>query len=565
MAEIVVNVDKVSVNLGGRVIFRGLDWEIQMGQRVGLVGPNGAGKSTLLKLIAQELPLEEGNVFRKSGLTWGRLEQEPRLDDGRTVLQEALRARPELAAVERQMAEVEARMGDPAVYQDEKQLQRVMAAHERLLAEYERLDGARYESVVKDVLARLGFGPEEWDLPTEYLSGGQKKLVMLAKLVVQRPTLLLLDEPDNHLDIEAKRKLEGVVNSYEGCVVIISHDRYLLDEVATHIAELESGRLTLYIGNYTAYTTEREIRRLRQAQLYAAQQKEIARIEEAIARFELWASLVVNERHIRQARSRQKMLDKMDKIEKVTEQRRMSLELAGWRGSNKAVELVSVDKMFEDGTILFDGLNLTLWHGERVGLVGPNGAGKSMLLKQLLDPEGVSGGQVKLGPSCQIGYYAQEHETLDYEQTLIDAIRQTAPLTQESAVAYLNRYVFTYDQMRGRIGNLSGGERSRFQLAKVVLERPNLLLLDEPTNNLDITSIEVLEATLEEFVGTVLVISHDRYFLDKVVDRVVELKDGRLREFPGGYTDYLDAVGQNGHKTDVRGTIGMISAGVRHR
>lgn len=565
MAEIVVNLDKVGVNLAGRVIFSGLDWEIQMGQRVGLVGPNGAGKSTLLKLVAQELPLDEGNVFRKSGLTWGRLEQEPHLPGGGTVLQEALKGVPELAAVEGRLEETERRMGDPAVYTDEKQLKRVMAAHERLLAEYERLDGPRYQSKVKDILVRLGFGADEWDMPVEYLSGGQKKLVMLAKLLVQRPVLLLLDEPDNHLDIEAKRQLEGVINSYEGCVVIISHDRYLLDEVATHIAELESGRLTLYPGNYTAYTTEREIRRLRQAQLYTAQQKEISRIEAAIARFELWASLVVNERHIRQARSRQKMLDKMDKIEKVTEARRISLDLAGWRGSNKAVELVRLDKIFEDGTILFDGLDLTLWHGDRVGLVGPNGAGKSMLLKQLLSPEEVSGGQVKLGPSCQIGYYSQEHETLDYDQTLIEAIRQTAPLTQESAVAYLNRYIFTYDQMRGRIGDLSGGERSRFQLARLVLERPNLLLLDEPTNNLDIASIEVLEATLEEFVGTVLVISHDRYFLDKVVDRTVELKDGRLREFTGGYTDYLDAVRQNGHKTDVRGTIGMVPAGVRQR
>ncbi len=377
-----------------------------------------------------------------------------------------------------------------------------------------------------------------------HLSGGQKKLVLLAKLMVLRPRLHLLDEPDNHLDIPAKRNLERLINGYEGCVILISHDRYLLDEVATHIAELENGKLTLYQGNYTAYTTERQLRRLRQQQLYAAQQKEIARIEAAIARFELWASLVVNERHIRQARSRQKMLDKMDKVEKVAEIRRMSLDLAGWRGSNKVLELVDVGKILPNGRVLWNELNLTLWHGERVGLVGPNGAGKSMLLKQLLDPEGVEFGEIKIGPSSQIGYYAQEHETLNQERILLDEIRQTAPLSENVAVSFLQRFLFSYGQIRGRVADLSGGEKSRLQLAKLVLARPNLLILDEPTNNLDITSIEVLEETLEEFVGTVIVISHDRYFLDKVVDRVVELRDGSLREFDGGYTDYMAVRGE---------------------
>jgi ATP-binding cassette subfamily F protein 3 len=539
MAEIVMNVDKVGVTLAGRVIFEGIDWELQAGQRVGFVGPNGVGKSTLLKVMAQELPADSGNIFRKSGLTWARLEQEPHLPEGRTVLQEALTAVPELAQLEAEMERLEQKMGDPDVYADEKALTKVMNAHEKLMVQYEQMGGPRYRSDVKETLSRLGFGEESWPLQTSYLSGGQKKLIMLAKLLVQQPELLLLDEPDNHLDIPAKRNLEALICRYPGCVVIISHDRYLLDEVATHIAELENGRLTLYPGNYSAYVNERELRRLRQQQLYVAQQKEITRIEAAIKRFELWASLVVNERHIRQARSRQKMLDKMDKIEKVTEARRVTLDLGGWRGSNKVIELEGVWKGFENGRILFAGLDLTLWHGERVGLVGPNGAGKSMLLKQMLEPEGVDDGRIKIGPSIKIGYYAQEHETLDYEQNLIDAIRMTAPVNRETAVAFLNRFLFSYEQMQQPIGKLSGGERSRMQLAKLVLERPNLLVLDEPTNNLDIAAIEVLEATLDEFVGTVLVISHDRYFLDKVVDRVVELRDGELTEFIGGYTDYL--------------------------
>ncbi len=539
MAKIAINLDKVKVSLTGRLIFDELSWEVQMDQRIGFVGPNGAGKSTLLKLIAQELAADAGNIFRAPGLTWGRLEQEPVLPPGRSLLEEATTAVPDLAILEKRMGELEIKMGQPEIYGDTSALEKVMADHEKLLVEYEHLGGPGYQSLVKETLSRLGFGPDKWELDTAFLSGGQKKMVMLAKLLIQNPQLLLLDEPDNHLDLPAKRNLERVITQYDGAVIIISHDRYLLDEVATHIAELENGRLTLYPGNYSAYANERAIRRLRQQQLYAAQQKEIARIEAAIKRFELWASIVVDERHIRQARSRRKQLEKMDKIEKVTESRRMSLELAGWRGSNKVIELVDLVKGFDNGHQIFQGLNLTLWHGERVGLVGPNGAGKSFLFKQLLQPESIDQGEVKIGPSSKIGYYAQEHETLDYDQDLIEMIRQTAPVNRETAVAFLNRFLFTYDQMQAPISKLSGGERSRLQLARLVLERPNLLLLDEPTNNLDIASIEVLEETLDEFIGTVFVISHDRYFLDKVVDRIVELRDGLLTEFIGGYTDYL--------------------------
>lgn len=543
MGEIIVKLDHVDVSLAGRQILNDLTWEIQRDQRIGLVGANGAGKSTLMKLIAQEITPDSGSIFRLSGMASGRLEQEPLLTPERTVLEEGLSARPELGAIEQELNVLADKMAKPEVYGDVKLLQKALVAQERLLHEFERLDGARYESRVKEMLSALGLGPEKWTLSTEFLSGGQKKLVMLAKLLVLQPPLLLLDEPDNHLDLPAKHALEDIIRDYPGCVIIISHDRYLLDEVATHIVELENGRVTQYIGNYTAYANERAIRRLRQQQLYAAQQKEIARIETAIARFELWASLVVNERHIRQARSRQKMLEKMDKVEKVTEAKRMTLDLNGWRGSNKVLELAGVGRTFDNGHVLFRGLNSTIWHGERVGLVGPNGAGKSALFKMILDPASATSGEIKIGPSIKIGYYAQEQETLDPTQDLITCIRQAAPLTREAAVAFLLRFLFSYDQVQQPIGKLSGGERSRLQLARLVLERPNLLLLDEPTNNLDIPAIEVLEETMNEFVGTVLVISHDRYFLDQTVDRIIELRDGVLKEFIGGYTDYLDERG----------------------
>lgn len=542
MAEIFLNLDGIGIALAGKQIFKDLSWELQDKQRMGLVGPNGAGKSTLMKIMAEELTVGSGNIFRKSGLTWGRLEQEPDLPAGRTVMQEAMTAVPQIAGIERDLELLEQKMGQAEIYSDPSALAKVMRKHEKSLVSYEQLDGTRYASKVRETLTALGLDAGQWDTLTNHLSGGQKKLIMLAKLLVQEPDLLLLDEPDNHLDLPAKRNLEKIIRGYSGCVVIISHDRYLLDGIATHIAELENGRLTLYQGNYSAYASEREIRRLRQQQLFAAQQKEIAQIEAAIKRFELWASLVVNERHIKQARSRRKMLDKMDKIEKVSETKRMKLNLAGWRGSKKVIEIVDVTRQFENGRVLFQDLNLTLWHGERVGLVGPNGAGKSVFLKQLLDPESATSGEIKIGPSIKIGYYSQEQETLDNNRDLISEIRQTAPVSRETAVAFLLRFLFTYDQMQQPIGKLSGGERSRLQLAKLVLQKPNLLLLDEPTNNLDIPAIEVLEQTLDEFVGTVLVISHDRYFLDKVVDNIVELQDGQLTGFLGGYTDYLDTI-----------------------
>ena len=539
MAEIIVKLDQVTVSLAGKPILSDLIWEIQRGQRIGLVGPNGAGKSTALKLIAQELTPDAGNIFRLSGLTWGRLEQEPRFEAGRTVLQESLHAIPELSGLDMELDRVAERISRPEIYGNLDLLQKALRVQERLLHQFEQLDGQRYESKVKELLTALGIDKTQWSTQTAHLSGGQKKLVMLVKLMVQNPGLLLLDEPDNHLDVPSKRALEKVIRDYAGTVVIISHDRYLLDEVATHIAELERGRLNQYFGNYSQYVNERAIRRLRQQQLYAAQQKEIAQIEAAIARFELWASLVVNERHIRQARSRQKMLDKMEKIEKVADPKRMTLDLDGWRGSNKVLEIADAGIEHTPGQPLFENLNLTLWHGERVGLVGQNGAGKSVLFKSVIDPEALTFGEVRIGPSTRVGYYSQEQETLNPELDLLTFIRHAAPLSQESAVAFLLKFLFTYDQVRQPIAKLSGGERSRLQLARLVLQQPNLLLLDEPTNNLDIQAIEVLEETLNDFIGTVFVISHDRYFLDKVVDRIVELRDGRLTEFRGGYTDYL--------------------------
>jgi ATP-binding cassette, subfamily F, member 3 len=361
---------------------------------------------------------------------------------------------------------------------------------------------------------------------------------------VEAPDVLLLDEPDNHLDLTAKRHLEGFIHSYAGAVILVSHDRYLLDEVVTQIAEMDRGQLTVYKGNYSAYTTERELNRLRQQQMYVAQQKRIAQIEAAIHQWEMLAKADLNERHARQAHSRRKMLARMEAngemIERIVERRQMGLELDGWRGSTKALELKRLSMAFDDDPVFLD-LNYVLRHGERVGLVGPNGAGKSVLFKLILGELQPIDGEVKIGPSTQVGYYSQEHQTLQHwlHRTPIELVRDLKPVDEADAVAMLLKFIFTYEQTRQPIGTLSGGERSRLQLMALMLQRPNLLLLDEPTNNLDIPSVEVLENALDDFDGALFVISHDRYFLDRVVDNIVELDNGELATFDGSYTDYV--------------------------
>jgi ATP-binding cassette subfamily F protein 3 len=547
---IAVNLDRVTVIYISEPVFEDLSWEIHDDRVVGLVGPNGCGKSTLLRLIAAELTSDTGFLVRRKGLTVGYLHQEPQLEPGRTVWQEALTASAELARVESELADVEAQLADPAVYGDERALTRMLDRQARLLDEYARLGGPGYEGRVRSTLRGLGFSDADLDLPVEALSGGQKKLVGLAKLLVIQPDLLLLDEPDNHLDLEGKAFLEQFIRGYRGAVIIVSHDRYLLDLVVDEIVELEDGRLTGYPGSYSEFAVEKQTRLLRQQQLYQAQEKEITRLEQAAKRLLMWGHVYDNNKFIRRGKNILKRLERIDRIDRpVLERRRMGLELNGWRGSNKVLEIVDLDKSFPaDPKSLgkplgseypvLTGLDLLIWRGERVGMVGPNGAGKSLLFRLILGQETPTGGEIKIGPSVSIGYYAQEHETLDYGRTLLDTVRHAAPLSEQAAVSFLGRFLFTYEQALGEVADLSGGERSRLQMALLMLSDANLLLLDEPTNNLDIPSAEVLEDALSEFEGSIFIISHDRYLLDRVVDRIVELDQGALTEYLGGYSDF---------------------------
>lgn len=537
-----IQLSNVTLILGAKRIFEALSWEIQGGQKIGLIGPNGAGKSSLFKLIIDEHSAElGGTVTRARQIRTGYLPQGPELDLALTAFEAALEGNPRVAEVRRELEQVESSLGDPEIYGDQRKLQKALDKQGHLLDEYQSYGGEGYPERVRDLLTGLGMAEGDLSKPLSVLSGGQKKLVGLARLLLVRPDVLLLDEPDNHLDLPGKIFLEKLIREYEGTVVLVSHDRYLLDAVVTHIADLEDGKLTVFEGDYSSYVMDKETRLARQEQLFRAQQKEIGRLEAAIKRYAIWGKVYDNEDFAAKAKSMQKRLDKMDKIEKpVIERRRMDLSrLNGWRGSNKVLELDGVSKSFGERRI-FEGLNETVWHGERVGLIGPNGSGKSVFIRMLLGQEAPDCGEIKIGPSVSVGHYAQEHETLDFEQTPLDAVRYAGSMSESNATAFLLRYLFTYRQVTQKIGELSGGERSRLQLALLVLSGANFLLLDEPTNNLDIASAEVLEQTLEDFVGTVLVISHDRYFLDRTVERLLAIEDGRLVEYLGGYSDYLE-------------------------
>lgn len=534
-----IQLTNITLVLGAKRIFENLNWEIKRGQKIGLIGANGAGKSSLFKLIEDEhSPELGGSITRARLITTGYLSQHPELDSSLTAFDAALAGNPRVAEVHAELETVEKSLGNSEVYSNEKRLQGALELQHRLIEEYNSLGGDSYPEKVKSILLGLGLAESELTKPLSVLSGGQKKLVGLARLILVKPDVLLLDEPDNHLDLPGKLFLEKLIQEYEGTVVIISHDRYLLDAVVTHIAELEDGKLTMFKGNYTEFVLDKEERLARQEELYQIQKRAIARMEMAVKRYKLWVQF--NDKFASRLHAMEARIARVDKIDKpVLQRRRMEMQLSGWRGSNKVLELENISKSFGNKKV-FSNLNQTIWHGERVGLIGANGAGKSVLLRMILEKENPDSGEIKIGPSISVGHYSQEHETLDFNQKVVDAVRYAGEMNEGKATAFLLHYLFTYKQVTQKIGDLSGGERSRLQLALLVLSGANFLLLDEPTNNLDIASAEVLEQALEDFVGTVLVISHDRYFLDRTVERLLVIEDNQLVEYQGGYSDYLE-------------------------
>jgi len=539
---IAVNLDRTKVIYHDTPIFADLSWEIHDDRCIGLIGHNGSGKTTLLRLIAGQIQSETGFIIRKDGLKIGYLQQHPQYHEEKTVLAEVVESHTDLHLVAQQLEEVEARLGDPQVYENDSRLSKALEQQEQLLDQFQILGGAGFEGRARSILRKLGFSEEDMDLPVRVLSGGQKKLVGLAILLVQSPDLLLLDEPDNHLDLRGKKILERIISEFAGGVIIVSHDRYLLDLVCDEIAEIELGKIQVFQGNYSEYMFDKQLKHARQQILFAAQQKEITRLEQAAKRLLVWGKVYDNPKFSKRGTNILKRIDKMDKVEKpAAERERMALRFAGWRGSEKVLEVSNLKKtfnQFEQGEkVLFDNIDLFIQRGQRIGVMGPNGCGKSILLKTILGESEAAKGSIEIGPSVKIGYYAQEHETLPSDKTLIDTVRFAGNFSEREAAAFLDKFLFTYRQGQTRVRELSGGERSRLQLALVMLQHPNFLLLDEPTNHLDIQSAEVLEAALESFEGTVLVVSHDRYFLDQVATHIAIMESGGLTMETGNFTE----------------------------
>jgi ATP-binding cassette, subfamily F, member 3 len=537
-----VSLNAVRKSYGSRIVLEELDFAVVAGARVGVVGANGAGKSTLLKLLAGLDEPDAGTAVRRRGVVVSFLPQHP-LGDERTPLETVRAARPDLDELDRELNRVAEQLASPELAGDLDRMARVLRRQEELVERWEAAGGPSIDGRARAMLLDLGIAEVDLALPTSALSGGQRKLIALAACLAQDPDVLLLDEPEAHLDAVGRALVERLIATFGGAVVAVSHDRYLLDETVREIAELDRGRIRTWPGNYSAYTLARELELQRQQQLYVTQQKEIDRLEEAIRRFRLWASWVPDKRHIRQAWVKQRQIDRMEKVDRpVLERRKIALRLHPHeRGGQRVFELRRVDVRFGDDAV-FENVELTVVHGERVGVVGANGAGKSVLLKTVVGELEPTSGEVWVGPSIRVGYLAQDQETLDPDSSPLETVRLGHRCSEGEAVSLLMKFLFPYEQVRRPNRLLSGGERTRLQLLLLMLQRPNLLVLDEPTNHLDIDSVEALEAALEEFDGTVCVISHDRYFLDRIVDRIVEVRDGDVLSFDGSWSDWYERV-----------------------
>jgi ATP-binding cassette subfamily F protein 3 len=526
----------ITKSFGSRLILDGLDFDVEPGVRLGVIGPNGGGKSTLLRILAGEETADAGELTQRRGLVVAYLPQQLEGDD-RDALHTLRAARPDLDDLEADLERIESQLSE--LGGDLDRMARTLRRQEDVVERWTAAGGPGFDGRARALLVDVGLDEDDLHKPTRVLSGGRRKLVGLAACLLRDPDVLLLDEPEAHLDVEARERTEHLMRSFGGAVVAVSHDRYLLDETVGEIAELAGGRVRMWPGNYSAYTIARELELQRQKQAYVTQQKEIARLEEAIRRFKDWASRVVDERHIKQARNKQRQIDRMEKIDRpVLERRKIALELRPHaRGGERVVELAGAGVELGGRSIL-DGVDLTVLRGERVGVVGGNGAGKSVLLRVLAGELEPGEGERKAGPSIRFGRLAQDRRPDDPQATPLQLVRRAAPISEGEAVSRLMKFLFSYEQVRRPLHTLSGGEWTRLQLLLLMLEGANCLLLDEPTNHLDIESVEMLEGALEGFDGTAIFVSHDRYFLDRIADRILEVSSGAVRSYEGGWSTW---------------------------
>ena len=539
---LLVNFSKASKDYGGNPVFNKVDLEIIEGERIGLVGENGSGKSTLFKLMAGLDTPNSGVISRRRNLTIGYLAQEvdPRLDN-KTIYQAVSETSTELVELPEMLRELEAQMADPDIASDPDEMSRVLVEYGKAQERFEALGGYTIGHRVETVLNGLGFDPSEHTQLVGRLSGGEKKLVNLARILIEMPDLVLLDEPDNHLDLNAKAWLEQYIQGYPGTVLIISHDRHLLDRAVKKIFELEDGAISEYAGNYSFYFEERRQRLLKQQEMYSLQQTEIKRLEASMRQLKSWSKM--NSKFAGRAEYMAKRVEKAreEAVNRpILDRDKIKVDLDADRSGKKVLEIKRLSKSFGE-RVLFEPFDFTLLYGERVGIVGANGSGKTTLLRTMMDLIPATTGTVKIGASVVLGYYAQEQETLPFESTPLDFVRRLKKMTEPQAISFLRGLLFSYEDLHTPIRQLSGGEKSRLQMARLMLTEANFLLLDEPTNNLDIVSTEVLEAALQEFEGTVLTVSHDRYFLDKIVNKIIAIgNDGCVRVYPGNFSYYFE-------------------------
>ena len=530
----ILSCQSICKSFGEKVILQDASFHIEEREKAALIGNNGAGKTTLLRIIMQEISADSGNVVIAKDKKIGYLAQYQDIHGHHTIYEELLTTKQYILDMEEKIRTLEQEMK----YVAGEKLESLMNSYTRLTHQFELENGYAYKSEIVGVLKGLGFEEEDYSKQIENLSGGQKTRVALGKLLISKPDILLLDEPTNHLDMESIAWLETYLLNYPGAVFIVSHDRYFLDKVVTKIVEIEAGQMRMYDGNYSAYALKKAMLRDAQYKAYLNQQREIKHQEAVITKLRSFN----REKSIKRAESRVKMLDKIQRIEKPVEidnQMRISLEPRFISG-NDVLTVEGLSKAFP-GQILFTDISFEIKRGERVALIGNNGTGKTTILKILNGIVEADAGRFALGSKVQIGYYDQEHHVLHMEKTIFQEISDTYPTLTETEIRnMLAAFLFTGDDVFKLISSLSGGERGRVSLAKLMLSEANFLILDEPTNHLDIASKEILEEALNSYTGTVLYVSHDRYFINQTATRIMDLTNQAIVNYIGDYDYYLE-------------------------
>ena len=503
-------------------------------ERVALVGINGAGKTTLLRIIVGELTPDSGEIIRAKDTTLGYLPQQQNYQSENTVYEELLAVKSDIIALDREIRELEEQMS----VTEGEELEHLLNRYHRLQTTFESSDGYAYKSQVLGVINGLGFGGDAMHQVINHLSGGQKTRVALGKLLLMEPGLLLLDEPTNHLDLDSIRWLENYLSSYKGSVLIVSHDRYFLDRIVGKVVELDRGKITTFLGNYSDYSKKKEALRETLIHQYYNQQQQIKHQEAVIEKLRSFN----REKSIKRAESREKMLNKIERLEKPVEyEKTISFELTpNMISGNDVLTADNLAKSFGSNH-LFNGIHLEIKRGEKVAIIGQNGTGKTTLLKMICEMESLDEGEILLGTNVEVGYYDQEHQVLHENKTIFEEIQDDYPTLNHTQIRnVLAAFLFTGDDVFKPVHLLSGGEKGRVSLAKLMLSKANFLLLDEPTNHLDITSKEILETAINNYSGTVLYVSHDRYFINKTATRILDLTGHTLLSYAGDYSYYLE-------------------------